>query len=207
MTDDPSAPGDLARLAYLVSLVGVAGVLTLALMYAIEVPKGGPYVFGAINDITGGLYSLGTIPLLLQLGRTGAPSEGWRRLTQGAAVAGGVSAASSFLLVAKVLPFAPSTAISVLAMCVQAVWLLGFGRRNRGSARFPSGVLTLARAIGTGTLVGLPIAGVGMLLPRKSVPRMVVLSVGIAVGAAAWVSVPAFWFAVARHLSGRRGPR
>ncbi len=118
-----------------------------------------------------------------------------------------MSAASSFLLVAKVLPFAPSTAISVLAMCVQAVWLLGFGVRNRGSTRFPSWVLTLARAIGTGTLVGLPIAGLGLLLPKKSVPRTAVLSVGIAVGAAAWVAVPAFWFAVARYLSGRRGSR
>ena len=53
-------PGDrtAANFAYAAAGLGVVGVGTLAAMYAIEVPRNGPYVFGTINDATGGVFSL-----------------------------------------------------------------------------------------------------------------------------------------------------
>lgn len=199
--DELLAEDDFARLAYLVSAIGVAGVLTLILMYAIEVPRGGPYVFGGINDVTGGLYSIAVIPLLLHLAREGAPTARWLGFTRAAVVSSALSSASSFLLVAKVLPFVPSTAISTLGIVVQAGWMLGFGLRARGSRRYPTGVLRLARLVGIGTFVGLPIAGLAFALPRESVARIATLSLGIGIGGGAWAAIPALWFLVGRALT------
>ncbi len=44
--------------AYAAAGLGGANLVTLGLMYAVEVPRNGPYVFGAINDFGGGLYFL-----------------------------------------------------------------------------------------------------------------------------------------------------
>ena len=45
-------PGDALakRCAYAAAGLGGANLVTLGLMYAVEVPRNGPYVFGAIND-------------------------------------------------------------------------------------------------------------------------------------------------------------
>jgi hypothetical protein len=203
MADEPLSTEDAARLAYLVSAVGVAGALTLILMYAIEVPRGGPYVIGGINDVTGGVYNLAVIPLLLRLGREGDQGPGWRMLTRATVGSSVLSSASSFLLVAKVLPFAPSAAVNTLAIVVQAGWMLGFGRRNRTSSAYSGGTLRLGRLIGIGTFVGLPLLGLGFLFARKSVPRVAAFAAGGTAGGGAWAAIPAFWFAVARSLRQR----
>lgn len=64
-------PGDTqARAgAYLAAGLGGANLVTLGLMYAIEVPRNGPYRFGAINDFGSGLYFLSSIPVLVQIHR------------------------------------------------------------------------------------------------------------------------------------------
>ena len=62
--EEPLAlPGDsqAKRCAYAAAGLGGANLITLGLMYAIEVPRNGPYVFGAINDFGSGLYFLSSI--------------------------------------------------------------------------------------------------------------------------------------------------
>ena len=198
--EDLEDASDLARLAYLVSAIGVANVLTLALMYAIEVPRGGPYPIGTVNDVTGGIYNLAVIPLLLALSR-GDGSAGSQLLTRATVLSSVLGSASSFLLVAKVLPFVPSAVVSTIAISVQTGWMLRFGLRRHPSGRYPSGLLRLARLIGEGTLAGLPFAALGAAFPPKSRPRVVGFGVAAVVGGAAWVAVPAFWFLLGRALS------
>ncbi len=200
MAEDDMLPADpMARLALLVSVVGVAGVLTLALMYAIEVPRGGPYVFGAINDILGGLYNLGVVPLIGHLGEPGGGGSGWRLLTRATAITSVLSGASSFLLVAKVLPFVPSTAVSIAGIYLQSAWLLGLGIRRRGPLRAGS-PLRFARVVGSSGLIGLPVLAAGFLFPKKSAGRIAAFSAGGAIGGGAWAALPVFWFLVARAL-------
>jgi hypothetical protein len=173
------------------------------LMFAIEVPRKGPYVFGLINDITGGIYNLAVIPLVRRLGTTD-DGPGWQLLTKATVTSGVAGAASSFLLVARILPFAPSTVISTLAITVQSAWMFVFGARGPMSRVLPPAVRRLAQLIGMGTFVGLPVAGIGALLPKKSLPRQVTLGLGVAAGATGWVAVPVFWLLVARAY-GTRG--
>lgn len=51
-----------ARAAYAAVGLGAVGVSTLGAMYAVEVPRNGPYVFGTINDATDALFNLAAIP-------------------------------------------------------------------------------------------------------------------------------------------------
>jgi hypothetical protein len=104
-------PGDAQakRCAYYAAGLGGVNLVTLGLMYAIEVPRNGPYLFGAINDFGGGLYFLTSIPVIWQVHRRlddGPLSRTALWTVVGSSVA---AAGSSFLLAFKVIPFAPST--------------------------------------------------------------------------------------------------
>ena len=64
-------PGDrtAARAAYAAAGLGAVGAATLGAMFAVEVPRNGPYVFGTINDATGALFNLAAVPVILQVHR------------------------------------------------------------------------------------------------------------------------------------------
>ncbi len=195
-------PGDrtASRFAY-AAAAGAAGVLTLGAMYAVEVPRGGPYYFGTTNDALGGAFSLLIIPVILQVHRR-VPKEAWTEpakwVVVGACVAG---SASSFLLVFRVLDFVPSTVVTVAAMIVQAGWFLLAHNKLRTVEGYPRSLATLGRFIGLALLTGLALAGVGYLLPGPDWLKWSVVGVGITAGAAAWVAWPYWYFKAARHLS------
>ncbi|MET4590910.1 hypothetical protein [Arthrobacter sp. 754] len=199
-------PGDrrAARFAYAAAGVGVAGVATLGAMYAIEVPKKGPYVFGTINDVTGGVFNLVIIPVVVQVHRRlrrTPGSEAALRLVIAASAAG---SASSFLLVFKKLDFAPSTAISVGAMTVQAGWFLLAHRSLLESREYPRDLAKLGQAIGGALVAALPVAALAAVEKAPAWIRWGLGGAGIAVGAAAWVAWPYWYLLAARHLSHRR---
>jgi len=69
----PSAPLPRAAVAevcaYAAAGLGGVNLVTLGLLYAVEVPRDGLYVFGTINDFGGGLYFLASAPVLAELHR------------------------------------------------------------------------------------------------------------------------------------------
>ncbi|WP_426228701.1 hypothetical protein [Pseudarthrobacter sp. DSP2-3-2b1] len=199
-------PGDrtAAKFAYTAAGVGMAGVATLGAMYAIEVPKKGPYVFGTINDVTGGIFFLTSIPVIVQvhhrLRRTpGSDAAIW--LVTVASVAG---SASSFLLVSKKLGFPVSTGISMGAMVVQAGWFLLAHRSLLKSGDFPRDLARLGQAIGGAVVAALPVAALAASKKAPAWIRWGVGGAGIAVGAAAWVAWPYWYLLAARHLNHHR---
>src|SRR5919107_2769733 len=120
-------PGDAQakRCAYLAAGLGGANAVTLGLMYAVEVPRNGPYVFGAINDFGSGLYFLSSIPVLWQIHKRIDDGGPLSRAALWTVVGSSVAAAgSSFLLTFHAIPFAPSTAVTVGAILVQSVWVI-----------------------------------------------------------------------------------
>jgi len=158
-------PGDraAAKFAYAAAGVGVLGVATLGAMFAIEVPKNGPYVFGTINDATGGVFQLAIIPVLVQVHRRlrrtpGSEAGKWLVLA-----ACGAGSASSFLLVAKKLDFTVSTGISVGAMVVQAGWFLLAHRALSKTDGYPGDLAMLGQFIGGALVVALPLAALTAL--------------------------------------------
>ncbi|UVJ40214.1 hypothetical protein [Arthrobacter sp. CJ23] len=199
-------PGDhsASAFAYAASAVGAAGVATLGAMFALEVPRGGPFIFGTTNDALGGVFNLLVIPVILQVHRR-LPETSWTAPLKWVVVAASVAgSASSFLLVFKVLDFVPSTIISVTAMTVQAIWFLVAHRELLKRGGFPKDLAKLGRFIGAALLIGLPIVGLGSVLPGPEVLRWTVTGIGAMLGAAGWVAWPYWYFRAGRHLGHAR---
>ncbi|MFI7481576.1 hypothetical protein ACH9EU_04080 [Kocuria sp. M1R5S2] len=209
-------PGDraAATFAYAAAGVGVVGVATLGAMYAVEVPKNGPYVFGTINDASGGVFNLVVIPVILQVHRRLEDTPGsavgkWLVVTACAA-----GSASSFLLVFKRLDFGVSTAISIGAIAAQAVWFVQAHRSLMRNTGYPRGLARLGRSIGGSFLLGLPLAGLAAVERAPGWIRWGLGGAGIALGATAWLAWPCWYYLAGHHLShrpttatGRRGFR
>ncbi|MFJ6537056.1 hypothetical protein ACIQH5_12590 [Paenarthrobacter sp. NPDC091711] len=199
-------PGDRTAsvLAYSAAAVGAAGVLTLGAMYAVEVPNGGPYVFGTINDATGAAFNVLVIPVILQV-RKRLPKTAWTEpLTWATVAACAAGATSSALLVLKVLDFGPSTAISVAAIVIQGAWFLVANNKLLHGEDYPKGLAKLGRFIGGALLIGLPVAGLGFLIPGPEWLRYAVMGVGFLAGASAWVAWPYWYFRAGKFLGHRR---
>lgn len=196
-------PGDrsAARFAYAAAGLGVVGLATLGAMYAIEVPKDGPYIFGTINDATGGVFNLVIIPVVVQVHRRLHRTPGSDAALWLVVAASGAGAASSFLLVFKKLDFTVSTGISVGAMMVQAAWFLLANRSLKETAGYPRDLAKLGQFIGGAVLAALPVAGLAAIEQAPTWIRWGVGGIGIAVGASAWLAWPYWYFRAARHLS------
>lgn len=196
-------PGDrtAAKFAYAAAGLGVVGVATLGAMYAIEVPKNGPFIFGTINDATGAVINLVAIPVILQVHRRlrrtpGSETAKW--LVVSACAAG---SASSFLLVFKQLDFTVSTGISVGAMAAQAAWFLLANRALLKTGGYPRDLAKLGQFIGGALLAALPVAGLAVVEQAPAWIRWGVGGAGIAVAASAWIAWPYWYFLAGRHLS------
>src|SRR5918997_3100198 len=195
-----SLPGDerAGRFAYVAAGLGGANLVTLGLMYAIEVPRNGPYRFGAINDFGSGLYFLSSIPVLWQIHRRlddGPGSRAAIRAVLGSSVA---AAGSSFLLAFHRIPFAPSTAVTVGTILVQSVWLTAVSTRLGRRGGWPKYLARLGQGAGVAMLAGLPILSLGYLAPSGSAFRKALFAVGGALSGAAWVSWPVWYLLVGR---------
>ena len=197
--------GDRAasRFAYAAAATGAIGVVTLGAMFAVEVPRGGPYVFGTINDATGAIFNVLVIPVILQVHRRVPPAP-WtdpiKWITVSACAAG---AASSALLVFKVLDFNASTAISMASITLQGLWFFLIHNRLRKVEEYPRSLSRLGRFIGGALLVGLPVVGAGFALQGPEWLRMALMGAGIALGAASWLAWP-YWYYRAGQYFGHR---
>jgi hypothetical protein len=196
-------PGDrtVSVLAYSAAAVGV---LTLGAMYAVEVPKSGPFVFGAINDAAGAVFNVLVIPVILQVHKR-LPKTAWTdALTWATVAACATGATSSALLVLKVLDFGPSTAISVAAIVIQGAWFLVANNKLLHVEDYPKGLAKLGRFVGGALLIGLPVAGLGFLIPGPEWLRYAVMGVGFLAGASAWAAWPYWYFKAGKFLGHRR---
>ncbi len=188
----------LAATAWTAAGVGVLGVTTLAIMYATEVGNPGAMVFGPLNDITGVGYNLLLIGLVVGL-RDLLPSrlEPWS--TRVVIALSAVAALSSALLVVDVLGFVVSTAVTTVALAVQLGWLYALTRTQVRAGRFHGALAGLGLWIPRCQLFGAVVVGLALLLPRGSVPQLVVGAVGVIPGALAWAALPV-WLAVLARL-------
>lgn len=184
--------------------VDVAGAVALGLMFALEVPTGGPYRFGTTNDVLGAVHNALLVPVVTAIADELPPGPVREVYTPVVLGSCAVGAASSALLVARALPFTPSTVLSVLAGAVQSTWLLATSRQLRSQAESRA-LGEVGRAIGVGTIAGGAVAGVGALLPHGNPARRALLVTGMVPGAAAWLAWPAWLHLAARYLRVDRG--
>jgi hypothetical protein len=172
-------------------------------MFAVEVPRGGPFVFGTINDATGAVFNAVVIPVILQV-HSRVPAAPWTEpikwITVSACAAG---AASSALLVFKVLDFNSSTAISIASITLQGAWFYLIHSRLAKVEEYPGSLSRLGRFIGGGVLAGLPIAGIGYAAQGPEWLRTALMGAGTAMAAAAWVAWPYWYFRAGRYFGHR----
>jgi hypothetical protein len=189
------------RFAYVAAGLGGANLVTLGLMYAIEVPRNGPYYFGAINDFGSGLYFLNSIPVLWQIHRRlddGPLSRTALWTVVGSSVA---AAASSFLLAFHVIPFAPSTAVTVGTILVQSVWVTVVNAKLLRRGGLVKRLARLGRGVGVAMLTGLPILSLGFLASSGSALRYALFGLGGTLTGAAWIGLPVWYLLIGRSLS------
>ncbi len=189
-----------ARWAYLAGATGATANLLLVTFFASIPSAGRENPFGPANDIVGSVATACMIPAAIAIGRR-LPPRGRLRALHGATLGSlAVATAAGPLLVAGVLPFPVATAASTGAWGVQVAWI-GLGSawlgRYSGLDRRTS---RLGQACAWAALVGAGAAAGSLVAPGSLHDALLVG--GVAVGATAFLAVPAWWALMGRWLDG-----
>lgn len=193
----PSDDIRIARLAELGAVIGAVGLVSLGLMFAIEVPQGGPYRFGTLNDLCGAAFSALFVPVAARIAAEVPDDPRLRLVTRAALVAAGAGTVLPLLLVGGALPFEVQAPLVVACIEVQSLWLIVLGGRLR-SVPGRERLGRVSRVVGSSFIAGSAILGAGFAAPDGSPIRMALWAIGGAVGAAGYVGWP-YWF----HAMGR----
>ena len=189
----PHAVDATVAAALIAALVSATVIVALAVFYATEVGRPYPHVWGPISDIGTTCWYLVAAPLFWSVGH--AVLGGTRTGRTVAAVttwSSVLGAASSTLLVVRVLPFGVSTALTVLALLAQCLWLYLVGRAMARTGGWGARLTQVAILAALGQLVGAGIAAASMALDWGSAAQTVVV-VGLVPGLLGWASWP-LWF-------------
>ncbi len=190
-----------ARWAYLAGATGATANLLLVAFYAAIPSAGQENPFGPANDIVGSAATACMIPAAVSIGRRLPPRGRLRALHTATLGALGVASAAGPLLVAGVLPFPVATAASTSAYGVQVAWI-GLGSAWLGRhAGLPRRTAQLGQACAWAALVGSGAAAGSLVAPDAM--RTALLACGVATGATAFLSVPAWWVLMGRWLDGQ----
>ena len=160
----PDRPAGMA--AYAAAGIGVLSGAALGVMYAVEVPRGGPYRFGALNDFTDGLFFAATIPVIVQVHHRFEDGP-WSRTAEASVITSSAAAAVSGIMPAfHRIPFKPSTAVSIAGIAGQAVWAAVTQHKLLRGPGYPPRLARAGLAIGCGMLAGLSLVAAGFAAPK-----------------------------------------
>ncbi|MGY1803409.1 hypothetical protein ACI78T_09010 [Blastococcus sp. SYSU D00922] len=187
--------GRAAPWARAAGLSGHAANLLLAAFFAVEAGRRRvlPVSLGSANDVVGSVGSALMVPVVL------AVSPGRRTRLLGLTATAVLTAAGPALVLGWVR-FAVQAPIASGAFEGLAAWLVLTSRAGRGV--LPDDVVRLGIRSGGAVLVGGAVAGGGLLLPERSVPRRLALALGGVPGVIGMLAVPT-WF----QRLGRPGQR
>ena len=189
----------IGRLAEVGACAGVLGLTSLGLMFAIEVPSGGPYRFGTINDLSGAAFNVLLIPVALRVARDVPEDARVRLATRAAVVAACAGTVLPILLVTGTMPLQVQMPLVVACIEVQSLWLVLLGRAlGRVAGRERLGAVS--RVVGVSFLAGSVLFGAGFAAPEGSPLRMAAWALGGIVGVAGYVGWPYWFHAVGRAL-------
>lgn len=197
-TTSPTTAAGTGLVAW--SAASAAALALLAAMFAQLARGGGADPWGPMNDVAGAVTYLLLAVLVPALSLPTARTRPSRALVV-AMVAGCLAgAAAGLLLVARVLDFPTSTAISMSVVTLHAAWLVWLNRSWLGAPWMARGVARFGIVAGAGYFAGLLVAGASFLLGGASTTNVPLL-VGTAIGAAAWAGWPVWGFLAGRHLA------
>lgn len=186
----------MAWVAFAVAILGLIASVMLLVMFATEVPYDGPYVFGAGYEVLTAVTNALTAALIMHLSHFAGPSAGEKVLTPVLAVLLIVGAGSGILLVAHVVSYTISVAVSIMVLFLQGVWLFWFNRQMHRRQLLPRGVSTFGWLIGLAVMVGLVFGTLGLLLPPLHIAQLLILGFGVFAAGGGWLIVPVWWVMV-----------
>lgn len=198
VTPEPSQPEAIRLVALGVVMLVSGGFLIVMFISLAQGGSAAPW--GPINDLLSAAGNLLLAALVPRLSRGVARTRGTRvfvRLIVGASLA---AAASGVLLVARVLPFEPSTAISMVGIALQSVWMAWLNTAWSRDPRLPRAIWRMGTAVGYGLLAGMGLVGASFLFPWGSVAGNALLIPGVALGGALWLAWPLWFVLLGRHL-------
>lgn len=190
---------DAARLVAL-GVVMLASGAFLIVMFVSLARGGSAAPWGPINDLLGAAGNVLLAILVPRISRGAARTvreRGFVRLIAGTCL---VAAASGVLLVAQVLPFEPSTAVSIVAITLQGAWMAWLNTAWSRDPRMPRVVWRSGAGVGYGLAAGLALTGASFLFPWGSAAAKTLLYPGVAIGGALWLAWPLWFVLLGRHL-------
>lgn len=186
--------------AVLMALVDFAAGAFLVVMFVSLARGGSAAPWGPINDVLGAIGNVLLAVLVPYLSRNAARS-GWARGLVRTVVAGSlVAAASGLALVVELLPFEPSTAISIAVLVAQCAWMIWLSRRWMRDPGVPRTISRLGLILGITLLADLALVGASLLLPFGSPAANSLLIPGVALGGLAWLAWPLWYLRIGLHL-------
>ena len=191
----PRVDRQAALFAYASGAVGLLWVASLALFYAAEITTDGPYIWGPIGDVTTVLYNLLILPVLWRFSAPVSRVLWWIVL-----VFSITAAVCGTLFIFSIMTFGMSTAFTIVALIVQAVWFVLVNRLWLRKDGYPRQFGRFGQLAGAAVLIGFAIFEWGLVLPEF---RDVFSAAGLIIGGLGWASMPVWLLLAAGQL--RRG--
>ncbi|TFD46627.1 hypothetical protein E3T33_04645 [Cryobacterium sp. TMT1-2-1] len=179
-----------------------AGAFFIA-MFVVEVPFTGPYNYGRVNDALSALGNVMVAVLVWHVSRPAEGSLGSRVFVRLVAAASVVAAVSSVMLALGLLAFEAPTVIAIIALLLQAVWMLWANTSLYQLGIFSRLLSRCGELVGAGLLIGLLIVGVSALFPWLTVPQVLTLGLGVFIAGGVWLAWPLWFVMLGVHLRKR----
>lgn len=191
----PRVDRQVGLFALVAGAVGLLWVTSQVLFYASEITTDGPFLWGPIGDVTTVLYNLLILPVLWRLSVPVSRVLWWIVL-----VFSLTAAVCGTLFIFSIMTFGMSTAFTIVALIVQAVWLVLVNRLWLRKDEFPQRFGRFGQLAGAAVLIGFAVFEWGLVLPQF---RDVFSVVGLTIGGLGWVCMPIWLLLAGGHV--RRG--
>jgi hypothetical protein len=195
---------DVRTWAWLSGWSGVAAGILLVLFFALAdpfgtaEPAGGWAWTGPANDVAVAVQFATFAPVAWALRRRLPATRAVRAGTIAAVLAMVAAAVLHALLVAGVMSFETQLPAVMVAFIVVFGWLLGTNFAAHRSRALPRPLTRVGLLLGAGFVVGMLLAGAGLLMPGPA--GRVVLWLGLGVGSVGWLALPAFPLLLVRYV-------
>jgi hypothetical protein len=190
----------MSWVAFGVAAVNLVASVMLILMFLLEVPMNGPYVFGRTYGVLFAIGSVLSVVLITHLSGKVKSSTGVRVVGVLACAALLAAAVALAMLALGLAAVSITVPLAVAAMFLHGAWMLWANRRLGADGVFPGLLSVWGWVTGAALVLGLVIAAVGVILPRLTIAQLLVLGLGIFIAGGVWLVWPIWYVMLGSRL-------
>jgi hypothetical protein len=191
----------MSWVAFGLAAVNLVASVMFVLMFLVEVPLNGPYLFGRTYDVLFAVSSVLSVFLIAHLGGKVKGSAGLRAVGLLVSVVLLAAAVSLVLLAVRSLNVWVAVPIAIGAVFLHGGWMFWANRRLGAEGYFPRLLSAWGWLTGAGLMIGLVIGAVGIVaLPPLTIPQLLVLGLGIFLAGGIWVAWPVWYLMLGARL-------